>query len=254
MKPYLHALLWLAFGAGGALAGKSDPLNQALTEQQASDRQTIASQERIEQWDDESRRMLEEYRQVLHELEILKPRNDRREQLVAAQGDELSRIQQQLESLDATQREIDPLMARMLEVLERFVALDAPFLPEERQGRLTELGRMVQAVETGQPEKYRRLLEAYQVETDYGRTIEAYRGELAQDGKRRLVEFLRLGRVALYYLTLDGEESGIWNRQQGGWTILEPRHNQQVAQAIRIANKQLPPDLMPLPLFGPGGE
>lgn len=254
MKFYLHALLWLLFCAGSAMAAKDDSLTQALKEQQAADSQAIASQQRIEQLDDDSRRMLEEYRQVIQELEVLKPRNRQRERLVTAQREELNRIQQQLESLESTQREIDPLMARMLGVLQRFVKLDTPFLPEERQARISELSRMMQSMEATQPEKYRRLLEAYQVESEYGRTIEAYRGELEQSDKRRLVEFLRLGRVALYYLTLDGAEAGVWNPRRSEWTPLDPIHNREIAQAIRIAKKQLPPDLMPLPLFGPGSD
>ena len=94
-------------------------------------------------------------------------------------------------------------------------------------------------------EKYRRILEAYQVETEYGRTIEAYRDEVTVDDMTRTVDFLRIGRVSLYYLTLDSMEAGIWNE---GWQVLSNEYRQPISQGLKIAKKQLPPDLLVLPV------
>ncbi len=55
-------------------------------------------------------------------------------------------------------------------------------------------------------ERYRRLLEAYQIELDYGRTMISYKGKL-EDGRE--ADFVRVGRVSLLYRTADGEEVGI---------------------------------------------
>lgn len=229
----------------------ADPLTQALKEQQAADKGAIASQERVEKLDDESRQMLDEYRLVSQELDRLKSQNEQRQRLVSAQSAELEQIAEELQTLEDTQRDIEPLMEQMLDVLVRFVALDTPFLPQERQVRIAGLQELSQRVDGSLPEKYRRLLEAYQIESEYGRTIEAYRGELEAEAESRLVEFLRLGRVALYYLTLDGAEAGIWDARQGNWQVLPSTYNSDIERAIRIARKQLPPDLMPLPLFAP---
>jgi Protein of unknown function (DUF3450) len=98
-------------------------------------------------------------------------------------------------------------------------------------------------------EKYRRLLEAYQVEAEYGRTIEAYRGDL--NGKNQTVDFLRFGRLALYYLTLDRREAGYWDKRSNAWRPLPPEYRSAIEQGVRIARKQAPPDLLKLPVPSP---
>ncbi|RDH83634.1 MAG: hypothetical protein DIZ78_14115 [endosymbiont of Escarpia spicata] len=229
----------------------ADSFNAAFSEQQRAVSEAIDSQKRVEQLDDESRNLLENYRQVTAELERLEQYNEHRQRFIASQDEELHRLAEQLLSIDNTRREIEPLMGRMLEVLDRFVELDTPFLPDERAKRIAQLQDLEGQSDTTLPERYRRLLEAYQVETEYGRTIESYRGKLELDGEPRLVTFLRLGRVALYYLTLDGKAAGIWNRALTRWEPLGLEHNLKIDRALQIAEKRLPPDLMPLPLSVP---
>ncbi|MGH8587835.1 MAG: DUF3450 domain-containing protein, partial [Gammaproteobacteria bacterium] len=113
---------------------------------------------------------------------------------------------------------------------------------------LASLKAMMDNPEVGLPERFRRIMEAYQVETDYGRTIEAYSGKLVRDGKPRTVDFLRAGRVALVYATLDGGETGYWDRGTGEWKTLPRDYGEPVKQALRVARKQSPPDLIRLPV------
>ena len=87
-------------------------------------------------------------------------------------------------------------MQKMLDTLEQFVALDVPFLLEERsEPRRELLEEMMARADVTLSEKYRRIVEAYQVEMDYGRTIEAYEGKLGDGDDARTVQFLRVGRV-----------------------------------------------------------
>jgi hypothetical protein len=97
-------------------------------------------------------------------------------------------------------------------------------------------------------EKYRRILEAYQVETEYGRTIEAYQAALINGDSGRTVDFLRIGRVGLYYLSLDGREAGMWDNKTKQWHVLPTDQNQAVSQGLKVALKQLPPNLLVLPM------
>jgi hypothetical protein len=94
-------------------------------------------------------------------------------------------------------------------------------------------------------------MEAYQIENEYGRTIEAYRSTLARDGKEVTVNFLRVGRIALLYQTLNEAQAGAWNQESRSWEPLDESFRSAIRQGLRIARKQSAPDLIRLPLPEP---
>jgi hypothetical protein len=137
----------------------------------------------------------------------------------------------------------------MLDSLASFVDLDVPFLLAERQRRVATLRSMMDRADVTNAEKFRRLLEAYQIENDYGRTIESYKGELKSEESTRTVQFLRVGRSVLVYQTLDSLNSGVWDPTQKAWKTLPGEYRAAVSKGIRLARKQAPPDLIRLPVF-----
>ncbi|MBL1457378.1 DUF3450 domain-containing protein [Methylophaga sp.] len=226
-------------------------LDQAVDQQVQTDTAAQRTQQQIDSLDDETRELLAEYRSVLNQKESLAAYNSQLEQLVSSQQDELASVEDQLANIDTTQRDITPLMIKMVEVIEQFVELDTPFLPEERNSRVAQLKTMMDRADVNLSEKYRRILEAYQVETEYGRTLEAYQGELVTEDRNRTVDFLRVGRVGLYYLTLDQLEAGMWDQETQSWQQLPRDSVQSVIQGMKVARKQLPPDLLTLPVKTP---
>jgi hypothetical protein len=142
-------------------------------------------------------------------------------------------------------------MQRMLETLEQFVALDVPFLPEERARRVAMLQDMMTRADVTISEKYRRILEAYRVEMDYGRTIEAYEGQLGEGDDARTVQFLRVGRVTLLYQTLDGAETGYWDVEKKGW-VVDPAYQHGFKEGIAVAKKTRAPEMLIVPVPAPG--
>lgn len=235
---------------GPALAAK-DPLTHSIDTSIANTRQEAKAQKRIDKLDDETKAMLEEYHRLSRELDVLKVYDDQLQRLVDSQIEEKASIQQQMQKLDMTQREIVPLMLRMVEWLDEFVRLDQPFLPEERGLRIEHLKALMDRADITIGEKYRRILEAYQIEMDYSRTIEASRGMLQSGAKPRTVDFLRIGRVGLYYLTLDRKEVGHWNTETGEWESLPSTYTLPIRNGLRIARKQAAPDLLRLPVSAP---
>jgi len=221
-------------------------LEHAIESQVKTDLAAQQSQNQVDNLADETTQMLAEYREVLRQTESLRAYNEQLNKLVLSQEKELDTIDVQLKNIETTQRDIVPLMIQMIETMALFVELDVPFLPDERQQRVVQLQTLMERADVTLAEKYRRILEAYQVETEYGRTIEAYQGDLALDGSSRTVDFLRIGRVSLYYLTLDGLEAGLWNKNQ--WQKLDDKYRQAISQGLKVAKKQLPPDLLVLPV------
>jgi hypothetical protein len=142
-------------------------------------------------------------------------------------------------------------MQTMLDTLEQFVALDVPFLIEERTNRVETLKKMMTRADVAISEKYRRILEAYQVEMDYGRTIEAYEGQLAAgDSVARTVQFLRVGRVTLLYQTLDGSETGYWDADQKSWVVGD-EYAHGFKEGIAVAKKSRAPEMLIVPVPAP---
>lgn len=247
MPPYLPRLLTVAL-LPCCIQVHAASLDAALEESQRLAAEAKASQVRIEQLDDATRQMLNDYRHALQQAEALKAYNKQLVELTAAQRKELESFKRQLDSIERTQEAVAPQMVKMVEVLGEFISADLPFLPEERADRLAMLQDLLSRADVSLAEKYRRILEAYQIESDYGRTLEAWRGELPVEGSSRSVEFLRLGRVMLYYQTLDAHESGWWNPQANRWEVLDSSARRPLTQAIAIARQQQAPDYLVLPV------
>ena len=169
---------------------------------------------------------------------------------IATQQGRLAEVEAQAAALDATAAGMGPLLTRMYEDLDRFVAGDLPFLDpigdsaDSRKDRMQRLKDMMADAGVGVAEKYRRLLEAYQIEIEYGRTMSTYLGQL-EDGRK--AEYVRVGRVALMYRTEDGEEAGYWDKDQKKW-VVDNDFRDEVSHAIRIAKKEVAPDVINIPV------
>lgn len=224
-----------------------DAIDTQLATQQAS----VEVQARIDDLDDETRELLNEYRQTMSQVTDLEAYNQQLERLVATQNVEVADYERQFQEIEITKRQILPLIIRMLDVLGEFVAIDVPFLPQERSLRLDELRKLMERPDVLASEKYRRVTEAYQIELDYGHTIESYEGEMEVGGEARTVAFLRYGRLGLYYMSLDGMTIGHWDQNEDQWVELDDEYRQSLDRAMRIARKQLPPDLTRLPVPAP---
>ena len=150
------------------------------------------------------------------------------------------------------QRQIVPMMTRMLDSLEAFIALDTPFLLEERRERLERLRGMMERSDVSAAEKFRRVVEAYQIENDYGRTIEAYKHTVEIDGVKQEADFLRIGRVSLAYQTVGGGTTGAWDPATESFVVLDDAEfKNQVAHGLKVARKQVAPDLLVVPVAAP---
>ena len=238
---------------GGAMCSSQPVLAQSLdnvTEvAQAATSDGQASQERVDLLDDETDELTRNYRAALKQLASLREYNAKLEKLIEAQKVEMVSIRQQIEDVTNVDRTIVPLMFRMIESLEKFVELDVPFLIDERRARVQNLRALMDRSDANPAEKYRKILEAYEIENEYGRTIEAYEGQMDINGEERTVAFLRIGRVALIYQTLDADESGAWSQQANGFVDLDGDFDSELRSALRIAKQQAAPDLLVVPVL-----
>lgn len=226
-------------------------VDQIVAAEQRRIQQAQASQDAIDEVVEETRDLTEEYRSVMKEVDGLLVYNTLLDRQIADQNQELDNLRISIDSVTVIERQILPLLTRMIEGLERFVALDMPFLEQERTDRAENLAALLERSDVTAAEKFRVVMEAWQIENEYGRTIEAYTGELQLDGNAREVDFLRIGRVALLYQTPDGQNSGAWDQGAGNFVPVGNEFRNAIRQGLRLARNQVGPDLLLLPIAAP---
>ncbi|MEE4173233.1 MAG: DUF3450 domain-containing protein [Xanthomonadales bacterium] len=208
-----------------------------------------ASQRRVSQLAQQTADLLAQYRAVVNETENLRIYNDQLEKVVTDQRADIVSINQQLEGLENTNRGVVPLMLEMIDTLAQIVEADMPFRLEERRERVLGLRDMMDRSDVTTSEKYRRIIEAYQGELEYGRTTEAYSEALPTTGQT--VEFLRIGRTLLVYQTSDQETTGWYNPSTQTFEALPDKYRLEVKEGLSIARNEKAPSLVTLPVPGP---
>ena len=227
-------------------------LDDSLFVQSSSDLNSKGSQAVVSDLSDETQDLLGQYRLVLQQIDRLIAYNDYVERLIVDQEAQIKDIREQLDQFALIERGIVPLMLDSIDTLDKFIDLDVPFLLEERKTRVARLRTIMNLSDVTVSEKYRQIMDAYQIETTYGRDIEAYTGLLEIGGVSRQVDFLRIGRTSLTYQTPDQEETGFWNKQDKLWEKLPNKYQNYVTQGLRVARKQVTPNLLELPIEAPG--
>ena len=207
----------------------------------------IESQDQIDVIDDTTNGIVQEFRQNYQQLKDLTIYNDQLEILIDRQERKMVRVEQDIARISSLTRSVMPLMFKMIDALDTFVELDTPFLIDERRNRVSNLRNLMNNPDASPAEKYRKIAEAYEIENEYGRTIEAYTGKVSPDDDRT-VNFLRIGRNSYVYQTLDGDEQAVWSQSRGEWQRLGGSYRLPIQVGIRIANEQAAPDLMVVPL------
>ena len=233
---------------------QADDLTKSAQAIQKTHKEAKDSQKKINQWDDETKRLLTQYRSALNKTENLKVYNAQLTSYISSQKKEILNIRKKIEEVKDTGKEIVPLILKMLDSLSQFVDLDVPFLLAERKQRIKKLKEDLNRSDVSVSEKYRQLISAYKLELDYGRTMQSYREIREIKGKELTVDYLRLGRLALTYKSLDGRHIGYWDKTEREWKKLPKSYKKSIIKAIKMAKKQIPPDLVKLPVPAPSSN
>jgi len=201
---------------------------------------------------DQTEKLVNDFRTVTKVVDGLRVYNSLLQTQLDNQQSEMDALTESIANVALIERQIIPLMTRMVDALESFVQLDTPFLLKERTERIERLREMMERSDVTAAEKFRRVIEGYQIENDYGRTIEAYKGSTVINGKELEVDYLRIGRVSLLYQTVGGAYTGAWDKQAGEFVELPPAtYQKQVLDGLKIARKQVAPDLLVVPVAAP---
>lgn len=216
--------------------------------------QSKNAQQQINVLDDQKLDLIEQVKSLQAQAENLETYNHYLDKLLTDQEYEKNVIKEQIDSVVVTRRGVVPLMVSMLENLQQFVDLDAPLLIAERQQRLTQLQNMMKKANVSDAEKFRRLLESYQIEAEYGSKMGEYQGSLSIDGIERTVNYFYLGRVVFVAISLDAKNVWVWERKNNQWLEADVSYAAEIEKGIRIAKKNDIPALLELPLLSEVNE
>ncbi|MEL6367163.1 MAG: DUF3450 domain-containing protein [Pseudomonadota bacterium] len=210
------------------------------------DRQ-VQSQQRVERIVSQTRSITDQYRVITKEKDGLDIYNERLQLQVEAQLAEIAKIEDSKKRASEVNVQILPLVTRMIDRLEQIIELDIPFLAQERADRLQTLKDIIDDPGVNTAEKFRKVMEAYTIEVNYGRKIVTYEGMIPIDGKEYNVDFLRLGRVALLFQTADQSVTGRYNPTTRQFEI-DNSYRAEVFKGLQVAKQQIAPELLLVPV------
>lgn len=242
--------------SAGALLGSGAFADQAIDAVlNVSQSKTVAAQEsqkRVNKLQEETRELLQKFKSTNKEIEGLRVYNARLEKQLENQRRLIADLDQSISNVTVIERQIQPLILRMLEALDNFIALDVPLYPTERKERMEMLMDNQDRADISVAEKFRQVLEAYKIEADYGRSIHSYSDTLQVGGQEREVNIFAVGRVAVLYQTKDGKNAGVWDNTKKAWVELDAgKYRSAILQGIKIAKKQASIDVLSLPIPAP---
>jgi hypothetical protein len=244
-------LLAICVGGSATIAGAQsiDPIVEVGKQRTAAAK---ASQAKIDRLADETASLLSDYKTVMKQVDGLKVYNARLERQIANQERRIKDIDESIAEASVIQRQIPPLVVRMLDGLEQFINFDMPFDLDTRLGNIEAVRANMDRSDVTSAEAFRQVLELYSIELQYGRGIESYSDTIMLNGADREVDILRIGRVALVYQSTDGAETGAWNKDSQSWEQLSAGdYAAAVRKGVRIAKKQATIELLNMPVSAP---
>jgi hypothetical protein len=212
------------------------------------------SQERINNIVEGTRSLEDQYRSINKEIDGLKVYNRLMAAQTSGQSAVLEDIALSMDQVDVINRQIFPLMERMIAGLESSISLDVPFLMEERSKRVATLNAIMERSDVSVAEKFRKVMEAYQIELDYGTTVDEYSETITlEDGSTRSYNILRVGRIGLYFQSDDTQITGRWSMADKKWVIDDAARN-EVRKGLRMAKQLIAPELILVPVPAASAE
>jgi len=207
-----------------------------------------ATQREEDLWAVEKQKLDTEYKSLLAEKEDLLAENKMLQKEAKRHQNTIADAKQKITALEQITKELRPYLGCVYTQLVQSVSASPPFLQKERQMRLKRLGDTIDNPEISVNEKFRKLLEALQIEAEYGTSVEVYRELIDFENNKILVNIFRLGRLSLFFQTLDRKTSVVYNPVLASWDRLPAEFNREIGIAIDIAKKRRAAALLLLPI------
>ena len=206
------------------------------------------TQKKEDDWAKKKAELIAKYRSLKKNRDYLIKVRNRTEKLLRAKKAKIEEIKRRMKESARIREELQLYLESVLTQLKDLIERGLPFLLKERRERISSIEETLSDPEKGAAEKYRRVMEALQIEAEYGRTVEAYQEAIDLNGQKVLVDILRVGRLSLFFQTPDGKLVGQYDRIKERWSLLPSKYCREIEKAIEIARRERTVELTRLPL------
>lgn len=169
-------------------------------------------------------------------------------QYIEGQKARITELERQKLAMNEIQRALEPYLDETYDQLTELINNDLPFMRDERLARLENLREDLHDHRLGLADKTSRLLDVLRVETSYALTLNTENVVLELPDGPVNVRLFSVGRIALYYQTDDGSQSGWYDKAAGEWRAMNGKEGKELAQALNIVDKRTVPALVVLPI------
>ncbi|OEF24252.1 hypothetical protein A1QC_10475 [Vibrio rumoiensis 1S-45] len=232
-----------------SFSASADSLDNARNIERQTNQNATNAQKKIDANSDQSFQLQAEVEQLQAQVDNLSLYQTHLKKLVASQESEKANIDEQLVDIADTRQGVVPLMYHMIDGLQALIEQGVPVRLDSREKRLDDLKTLMGRADISDAEKYRRILEAYQIELDYGSKLGTYEGSIELAGNdSRQVDLLYIGRVTLLARSKDAQHAWLWSQADKQWQDVSADQSAEITKAYAMATKQQAPSLLTLPL------
>lgn len=195
---------------------------------------------------------------------------------VSEQDVQISSLNSQIDGLDEWKAAIVPMLGKMATGISGQVNSDYPFEMDRRIPRLQSLENTLNDPAAAVGDKYRKALNVYKLEVNYGQSLEAKKGNHPinptirvgedkwvkdENGKIKINKktgmreeifdgsYLRYGRLAYVYLQADSSQAMRYDLTAKEWVDMPKKHIADIRRAVKIASGEAAPNVVKVPLI-----
>jgi hypothetical protein len=249
----MKCLIWTAtiltgFSLGavllaGAEEGKS--LSDTVAKTVETRQQT---QKKQEAWAEEKSDYAARYRAAKAQVDYLEKTRAFEEKEVGSLDAGISELERRMVESARLKDNLEDSLNVVVNRLDAWVKQDIPFLHEERSARLVSVREAIAKPEVTGAEKLRRVLEALQVEANYGNTVDVSQERIKVGNEEISADVVRVGRVSVYWRSPDGKRVGEFDRASNQWVEIDRKYANTIADLREMVMRLRSTKVITLPL------
>ncbi|MBN1932836.1 MAG: DUF3450 domain-containing protein [Desulfobacterales bacterium] len=240
----MFSFLYLFLGSG-TCEDFSDQIQKPIKKSLQSRQQT---QKAEDQWAEERVKLEVEFKALQNQQEILFSTKEDLNKKLAFRTQQIKTLETEIKEISRISDELSPYLNVVYAKLIEFINNDLPFLTEERRHRVQKIQTVLDDEKVPTSEKFRKVMEALFVEAEYGNTVEIYREKISVTGKEILADIFRLGRLSLFFQSIDKKTTGFYDGSESVWKLLPQKYNKSIQMAMDMGAKRRSVDLLSLPV------